>query len=282
MHSDIIKRVIAPLKKPKQTGVRDVMSSPIVTVSDDSDLTYALETMKSKKVGRLLIAGSQGKIKGIITQACVVDAIHYVLMERLCEIRSIYKSAQRLFKDSVKALFHALDAKDHYTGTHSRMVAKISRAICNEMGLDDETAKSIYLAGLFHDIGKIHISEAVLNRQGPLPRDEYEEIKLHPIMSEMILQPIAEFKHLLPIIRHHHEWYNGKGYPDGLKGGQIPLGARIIIIADSYNAMRTHRPYRIAMPREQALKNIKKMSGKQFDPELIQVLIKVLRKKSTL
>jgi len=233
-------------------------------------------------VRRLVVTDKKGKVSGLITQTDVTRAMSGILLEKLTEIRSVYFRTQHLFKDSVKALFQALDAKDHYTGNHSREVAKISFAFCNYMKLSDKIRRDVYLAGLFHDIGKIHVVDSVLNKQGPLDKEEFELIKKHPIISETILKPITEFKEILGIIRHHHEWYNGDGYPDGIKGEDIPIGARIITLVDSYNAMRTDRPYRAGMSKEAAVANIKKATGKQFDPKLAPVFIKFVSESHTL
>ncbi len=275
---DINKRIVAANVNAKKTKAKEAMSRPVIFISGNKDLTEAMEIMRKKHVRRLVVIDDNKKVMGLITLTDVSNALYDILVEKLHEINAVYHRTQQLFKDSVKALFQALDAKDHYTGAHSREVAKLAYAISNELNLDEQSKRNIYLAGLFHDIGKIHISDKVLNKKGPLLQEEYEELKKHPIISEMILRPITEFKDVLDIIRHHHEWYDGKGYPDNIKGEAIPLGARIICLADSYNAMRTNRPYREAMKRETAIKNIKEMTGRQFDPGLVKYFMKVLEK----
>lgn len=274
---DITKRLVAVDLDPNTTKAKEIMSRPVIPIDGNRDLVEALHMMRDNKVRRLVVT-SKKEIQGLVTQTDVINALYEILVDKLREIRDVYNRTQKLFKDSVKALFQALDQKDHYTGAHSRAVAKLALATANEMKLEHKSAYDIYLAGLFHDIGKIHISDKVLNKKGPLQKDEFEEIKQHPIISEMILKPITEFRDVLSIIRHHHEWINGKGYPDGIKGAEIPMGARIICAADSYNAMRTNRPYRGAMKREDAIANIKEMSGKQFDPKVVQYFLKVLQK----
>jgi len=278
---DIIKKIVASNVDPAKTKASDIMSKPIIGIDRDRDLTEALDIMRSKKVRRIVVTTKKNKIKGLITQTDVINALYETLISKLKEIEDVYIRTQQLFKDSVKALLKTLDAKDHYTGTHSRAVAKLSFAISDRMGLDKETKRVIHLAGLFHDIGKIHLSDKVLNKKGPLLKEEYEQVKLHPIISEMILRPITEFSNVLDIIRHHHEWYNGKGYPDGIKGRNIPLGSRIICVADSYNAMRTKRPYRDPMDRKTASDNIKNMAGKQFDPKVAKAFLEVLKRNKS-
>jgi len=274
---DLNKKALAAGLDAKIAPARAIMSKPIIPIHENMDLSEALEMMRKNRVRRLVVTKDDGAVSGIITQTDVTNALYDILNEKVDEIHDLYERTQNLFKDSVKALYEALDQKDHYTGTHCKEVARLAFAMCNELNLPKEEKKNVYLAGLFHDIGKINIADAVLNKQGPLDKDEFNIIKKHPVISETILKPIAEFKDILGIIRHHHEWYNGEGYPDGIRGEKIPLGARIITIVDSYNAMRTNRPYRKAMPKEDALNIIEKMSGKQFDPELAKVFVKIIK-----
>jgi len=279
---DIIKRIIAKSIEPRIAKASSIMSTPIFSIDKKKDLGHALKIMRRKKVKRLIVTSERGRIEGIITQTDVANALYQLVIDELDKISSIYNKSQQFLKDSVRVLFHALNAKDNYTGTHSRGVASLARHISDKMGLGEEIKKNVYLAGLFHDIGKIRITDDLLTKNGPLKKEEYGEIKQHPLISEMILKPLDEFKGVLSIIRHHHEWFNGNGYPDGIKGHKIPVGARVITVADSYNAMRTHRPYRAAMSRKKTINNIKKMSGRQFDPEVVKALVSVLNKKPSL
>ena len=237
--------------------------------------------MRAKKVRRLVAVSNDNKIQGIITQTDVTDALYDVLTDKLKEIHFIHRRTQKLFEGSVGALCKALDAKDHYTGTHSKEVARVARAIAKQMDLSAHKVHDIHTAGLFHDIGKIHVKDDVLNKTGSLTKMEFRSMKSHPIVSEMILQPIGELNEVLTIIRHHHESYDGTGYPDGLKGSKIPLGARVIAVADTYNAMRTNRPYRHAMSREKAVGIIKEKSYVQFDPDVVKAFLQVLKKHTS-
>lgn len=275
---DTNRKVVAASKNSKEMLAKDVMSRPIYTVDYDCDLTDVLKKMRDKRVRRLIIMDGKDNVKGIVTQTDVANTLYWMLISKLNEVRHIYSRTQELFKDSVKALFQALDAKDHYTGAHSREVARLAYAIANKMGMTEEKMRNVYLAGLFHDIGKIHISDEILNKPGALTKEEFQEMKLHPIMSEMILKPITEFRNVLPTIRHHHEWYNGKGYPDGKSGTHIPVEARVLQVADCYNAMTTDRPYRKAMSPQKAIGIIKEMSGKQFDPKIVKVFSEMSQK----
>lgn len=275
---DMVGRVVAKLKDPKETTAEDIMTPSILTIPGDTNLMDALKFMRQNKVRSLLVASGPDSVDGLITQTDITTALFRTLVDKLEEIQAAHRRNQRLLKDSVMALCQTLDVKDHYTETHSKKVARIAMAICVELKLGKDERKDVYLAGLFHDIGKIHISDRILNKPSPLTDNEYNIVKIHPEMSETILKPIDEFKKLLEIIRHHHEWYNGKGYPDMLKGDAIPLGARIITVADSYNAMTTTRPYRGQMTRQKAIGEIVKMSGKQFDPAIVKAFRRALKK----
>ncbi len=181
------------------------------------------------------------------------------------------------FFNAITALAYALEAKDKYTGGHSQRVAEMSVAIAREVGLPQTSINKIELAGQVHDIGKIGVRESVLNKSGKLSDGEFQHIKYHSELGEHILTPIVEDKEILQIVRHHHERYDGTGYPDGLCGRQIPLGARILAVADSYDAMTSERSYRGAMSAETACAEIECGKNIQFDPEVADVFLRVSR-----
>jgi putative nucleotidyltransferase with HDIG domain len=179
------------------------------------------------------------------------------------------------FMNAVTALALALDAKDEYTSGHSGRVSEISVIIARELGMQDNALENVKLAGLIHDIGKIGVKEAVLNKPGALTAEEFEHIKTHPVIGERILKPIVEEKEILDMVRMHHERFDGKGYPDGLSGDQIPLGARIMALADAYDAMTSDRPYRKSLGVSVAIEEIKKGSGTQFAPDVVEAFLRV-------
>jgi HD-GYP domain-containing protein (c-di-GMP phosphodiesterase class II) len=185
------------------------------------------------------------------------------------------KKIRASFLNAVTALAYALEAKDTYTSGHSQRVAEISAAIANELSLPQDTIEKIRLAGLIHDIGKVGVRESVLNKPSGLTDEEFRHIKLHPGMGEHIISPIVDDKEIPMVIRHHHEYYNGNGYPDGLSGEQIPLGARILAVADAYDAITLGRPYRQAMSPETAYAELDNFKGIQFDPEIVDAFFKV-------
>ncbi len=181
-----------------------------------------------------------------------------------------------LFSGTVKAIIEALDAKDSFTLGRSRRVAFFATKMVKKMNLSDAEANKIELAGLLHDIGMIGVAEDILNKTQKLTNDEYEKIKMHVHYSVKILEDIKQLNEITEIIKYHHEYYNGCGYPYGLKGEEIPLGSRIIAIADAYDALVSNRAYRSSMSSQDAMNIIEQASGKQFDPNLVEIFKSVL------
>lgn len=175
-----------------------------------------------------------------------------------------------------ESLVNALDARDPYSAGHSVAVAVYSRDIAAEIGLHPSEVQRIYLAGLLHDIGKIAVPDAILRKPAALTDDEFDEIRKHPVVGEQILAPSGHLVDLLPGVRHHHERIDGKGYPDRLRDDKIPLPARIIAVADAYNAMTSDRPYRDAMPPDLAVRILVQGQGMQHDAFLVSAFRRVL------
>ena len=182
------------------------------------------------------------------------------------------EQSQRLFEQTAQALVTAIDAKDVYSHGHSIRVAEYSRRIAEEMGKSEEECRKIYYAGLLHDVGKIGISDAIITKKGKLTPEEYEEIKRHPVLSNQILSSIRDYPYISIGAHYHHERYDGKGYPEGLKGEDIPEIARIIAVADAYDAMSSNRSYRKAIPQQIIREEIVAGAGTQFDPEIAMVM----------
>lgn len=195
------------------------------------------------------------------------------LVAKEIERRKIKEDLQRMFVEMVKSFSSALDARDSYTVDHSKRMANSSRLIAERLHLSGKDIETIVLCALLHDIGKIGISDKILSKPSRLTPEEFDRVKCHPLISERILKPIAALKSTLRVIRHHHERYDGKGYPDGLKGRSIPLGARILAACDAYDAMISERPYRSALSVNKALEEMKKNSGTQFDPKIAAIII---------
>lgn len=178
------------------------------------------------------------------------------------------------YEGTVNALILTIDAKDHYTYNHSNRVSKLSSAIAEAMGVSEKVIKEIANAASIHDIGKIGIEEGILRKNGKLTLEEYTEIKKHPAIGARIVQSVPFLEDAIPVILYHHERYDGKGYPDGITGDQIPLSARIVIVADAVDAMMSARPYRDALTMEKVMSELRDNSGTQFDPEIVDLIIK--------
>lgn len=176
--------------------------------------------------------------------------------------------------ETVEALTAALDARHPYTGGHSYRVAEISTCIAREMGLDSQQ-HFIHIAAHLHDIGKIGMPDGVLLKRGRLTIKELEEIKKHPETGFQILHKVKILRHVAHAVRHHHERWDGTGYPGGLTGERIPLASRIIAVADAYDAMTSVRPYRPPLTHGEALAELKRCSGSQFDPEVIDTFLRL-------
>ncbi len=187
----------------------------------------------------------------------------------------LVEQQRSLFLSTVKSLASAIDAKDEYTRHHSTRVTEFSLKIAAKMGFSEKELGDLELAALLHDVGKIAVPESILNKPGKLTDEEFKSIKEHPARGEAILSPVIELKEIARVVRAHHERYDGTGYPDRLKGREIPLGARIMTIADTYDSITSERPYRKAASHRYAVKEIIACSGTQFDPEVVQHFLEI-------
>jgi len=197
------------------------------------------------------------------------------LIEQKKEIEISYKKLDDSYKCTVLALSNAVDARDPYTAGHSMRVSKISLLISGELKMADEDTQILEYAALFHDIGKIGIPDDILNKKGKLTDDEYKSVKNHPDIGVNILGEITFLLNALPLIKHHHERFDGKGYPCGIEGEEIPLCSRIIAIADTYDAMTSDRPYRRGFSHSAAVQEILENKGTQFDGMLVDMFMKI-------
>jgi putative nucleotidyltransferase with HDIG domain len=208
------------------------------------------------------------------------DSVDTKLLNSIANESAIYLENAMLFEDVhglmmglLHSLTSAVDAKDAYTCGHSERVALVSRHLAQQMSLSEKDVEQIYMAGLLHDVGKIGVPEAVLQKTGKLTVEEFEQMKRHPQIGARILQDIKQVREIVPGVLHHHERYDGKGYPSGLAGEKIPLMGRIICLADCFDAMTSNRTYRKALPLEVALTEIRRCSGTQFDPRLAEFFL---------
>ena len=175
------------------------------------------------------------------------------------------------------ALAKAIEAKDPYTEGHVERVSWLAYALGAKLGMPRRELDALSKAGILHDVGKIGVRESILLKPGPLTPDEKREVEMHSVLGEQICQPLRSAANLLSAIRHHHERVDGLGYPDGLSGEQIPVAARILAIADSYDAMTTDRPYRRAMPPEEALLLLREGAGRQWDAEIVETFVGLMQ-----
>jgi len=188
----------------------------------------------------------------------------------------LYQNIRDNYLKTIRAFALAVEAKDRYTHGHSENVMKYAVILAKKMGLPDYEIEHVKYAGLLHDIGKIGISEAILNKPGRLTESEFAMIKKHPELGVHIIADVPFLKSLVPLVLHHHEFYNGFGYPRGISGEKIPLGARILTVADAYEAMTSDRPYRKSLSQERGKQILLEEKGKQFDPHIVDVFIEIL------
>jgi riboflavin transporter FmnP len=181
---------------------------------------------------------------------------------------------REMFTQTIGALAEAVDKRDPYTSKHSQRVRLISVDIGRELRVSAAELEALEWGGLLHDVGKIGVPDSVLLKQGKLTRDERITMNAHPVLGAQIIGPVERLAAELPVIRHHHEWYNGSGYPDRLMGDEIPRLARILHVADAFEAMTADRPYRKALSQDQALGELRKFAGVQFDPEVVDAFVR--------
>ncbi len=181
----------------------------------------------------------------------------------------LYREHERLLLGFVQSMVFTLDAKDPYTRGHSERVARVARRLALEVGLSQKEADTVHLSGVLHDVGKIGIDDRVLRKPGRLTPEEFEHIKEHPVIGYNILYGIDNLRHVLPGVRNHHENWDGTGYPDGLRGEEIPLMARVIAVADAFDAMGGDRPYRKGMPIDKVESILREGAGRQWDARVV-------------
>jgi len=285
LQSNTIELVVLDIKMPGKSGVEllpEIRASypdtAVIMATAITDTNIAIQCMKQ---------GAYDYITKPFNLDEVVLSVDRALEKRRLELENrdyqqhleqkVEAQARKIrasFLSAITALTYALEAKDIYTSGHSQRVAETSVAIAEELGLSRHSIERLRQAGLIHDIGKIGVRESVLNKPGGLTDEEFQYVKYHCEMGEHILTPIVEGEEILKVVRHHHERYDGGGYPDGLKGESIPLGAKILAVADTYDAMTSKRPYREAMSAETACAEIKHCKGTQFDSGVVDAFLK--------
>jgi HD-GYP domain-containing protein (c-di-GMP phosphodiesterase class II) len=191
----------------------------------------------------------------------------------------LYRTLEETHLGTAQALAAALEAKDNYTADHARSMADLAVETGAALGFDDASLRDLRLGAIFHDIGKIAVPDAILNKRGPLTAEEFEVVKRHPLVGEQILAPVPFLRDVRSIVRHDHERWDGAGYPDGLRDSDIPIGARVVFVVDAYHAMTSDRPYRVGMPASAALAELEAHAGSQFDPRIVSTFLGVLARR---
>ena len=249
----------------------------ILLLTGHKDLAPPLETIKrldiqgycekSDKFEQLLLLIESG-IKSI-EQMHEIKRINEMLKESKEQL-------ERAYLDTIQSLRYAVEAKDPYTRGHSDRVSEYAVLIGRKMGLPEDEVKTLQIGGLFHDIGKIGVPDSILQKEAKLTDDEYSQIKNHPSIGAHILGEAEAFKDIIPIVKHHHERFDGRGYPSRLSGEEIPLLARITAVADTFDAMTSKRSYRNALDIQYVKEEIERCKGTQFDPKIAEVFFEIL------
>ncbi len=237
-------------------------------------LLYYLGTVEDITAKKQTEEALQQSESNLRIQLRKLEGNREVYVEMLDDVCNAYKKMDELFLSFVETIVHALDERCEWMKGHSERVASYSLAIAKAIGVKQEEMRNLHIAALLHDIGRLCSSDSIFEKQG-LSNEEYELIKRHPLQGATILDRIG-LKEIIPLIRHHHERIDGKGYPDGLKGEEIPLCARIIHIAESYDSMTADRPYRHAPGKDFAFSELKRCNNTQFDPKVAEAALKAL------
>ncbi|RIK70146.1 MAG: hypothetical protein DCC66_06330 [Planctomycetota bacterium] len=195
-------------------------------------------------------------------------------------VTRLQRRLQHAHVDSIMALVSAVEAKDPYTRHHSLNVSSYAEALAVAIGLSDKDRELVKIAAMLHDVGKIGLPDSILTKPGPLTDVEYSLMKEHAAIGAAILKPVSFLNRVRPLVLHHHEWYNGRGYPAGLRGLEIPLGARILHVADAIDAMASPRTYKAAFPVERTIAQLLDGRGEQFDPDIADHAVRWLQANS--
>ncbi len=238
-------------------NVRSVMCAPLVSKGSVLGLIY----LDNREKPNCFDDNDVALLSALANQSAIA-----------IENSRLYEDIQKSYHEAILALMNTVEAKDPYTRGHSQRTARYSLGIAQEMGLSEDECKKIKTGAELHDIGKIGVKDLIIGKDSPLSTMEFHSIQAHVLTGENILKPIEYLNFALPIVRHHHEKFDGTGYPDGLKGKKIPLPALIIGAADAFDAMTTQRPYNKPLPFKKALEKCKEMKDKQFDSDVIDAL----------
>jgi len=243
------------------------------------ELSAGVYELKEGKRSRPLRIYSNDEL-GKLTES--FNKMSELITEQKQNLNKYAQELEEAYVSTVRVLAAAIDARDPYTHGHSTRVAKLSLKLGEAIGLSKKKLEDLEVTCLFHDVGKLRTPDFILQKTGQLDSTEFQEVMRHPADGAEILSKAPSLEKYMPVVRHHHEWYNGNGYPDGLNGENIPLFAAIISIADAFDSMTSSRPYRNALSTADALKELAYLSGKQFNPHLVKVFIEAMKEEQYL
>ncbi|MGH2461371.1 MAG: HD-GYP domain-containing protein [Chloroflexota bacterium] len=254
-------------------NVEDQADDPIASVNywRDQAHLYAAELQriyKNERSGRVALESAQAQLMRY------ADDLHVAFQSE----RQRRQEIQRAYLETIRMLAAAVEARDTYTGGHLERVTRYSLAIARDLGWTGERLNEAEMGAILHDIGKIAIRDSILRKDGALSPEEWEHMKTHPVIGAQILRGISFLDPVVPYVRHHHERFDGRGYPDRLAGEAIPIGGRLIAVADTFDAMTSTRPYRPALSAEVALAELRTASGSQLDPSVVDAFIRAYRR----
>ncbi len=257
-------------------GVADYLYKPLKAEEVYFRVRHALDYTK-------FVSNNVRVLRGIEERNISLQKQNLLLARRIEEstknLTRLYEDLKETYMRTIKALAHAIDARDHYTYSHSDNVTRYAEMLARVMNVDMAYVEDIKDACQLHDLGKIGVHDSILSKPGALTKEEAIEIRLHAQKGAQILEPLKFLDHVIDIVKHHHERWDGAGYPDGLKGEAIPLGARIMAVADSYDAMVSARPYRkVGLSQKEAIDEIVKNRAVQFDPNVVDAFLKIVDK----
>jgi len=271
LSADEVRRFLAEHVEPRFENNQPILENHFVK---------GAEAVENFAAALLVTDEPIGVLAGLNKSGGDINSVDLKLIDSICSQLAVYFANHRLYADMedllmgvLHALTETIDAKDPYTCGHSQRVALISKRLAEMRGFSPLKVQEIYLAGLLHDIGKVGVSEATLRKEGRLTDEEYADMKRHPGLGGKILEGIRQLEPIMIAVRTHHERPDGRGYPNGLEGAEVPIEGRIVGLADSFDAMTSDRTYRKALPLETVIEEVRKHAGTQFDPELVDLLL---------
>ncbi|HEY5648678.1 MAG TPA: HD domain-containing phosphohydrolase, partial [Nitrospiria bacterium] len=288
--------VITDIRMPGRDGVWLLQTlknrSPetailMITALDDSQIAinclkqgaydYLIKPLHLEEV-TLATRSALEKRRLILDNKAYQEDLEAKVVERTAKLQQAIEALEDTYENTLEALVAALDAREHETGNHSKRVAQYTLSLSEEFGIPPGNRIEIYRGAFLHDIGKIGVSDAILLKPGKLTPEEWKAMKEHPRIGKQILKEIGFLGEAIKTVSSHHERFDGAGYPEGIKGEAIPVGARIFSVADAFDTMTTNRPYRKALPYQSAVEEILRCSGSQFDPKVVEAFLKIPEK----